>query len=296
MVNQALPLRALRFVRDRIAYRLVVATPLAPRARSVLAVSSCEDLVVTVSFNQPEVIALQLEALGLTLEGGARVCVIDNSSNALARARIAAIAAQFGAIYIKAPWNPFSLFQGSLSHGSTLDWIAKHVIPVVSPRRLLLLDHDIIPTGPFSVGGFVGEQTAVGVEEVRAGMWYLWPGLLGLALDKVDLSTLSFMPYKELDTGGSLWPRLYKNLPEHDIRKVTNQEFQVAPGALRQETSVDLMDGLWVHLVDGSGWLDGEGKLQRLLRQSGEDANLTSLAGLLRLLRQKGVLPPDPGA
>ena len=278
MVNQALPLRALRFIRDKVVYRFVMASRFSSRSLANLRRGSQKDFFITIAFNDSRLTSLQLQALRNYVQGDVTLLIVDNSNKKSRSSEIRKVATQFGGRYVRAPRNLFSFFDPSLSHASTLDWVWKRLLVPLSPRRVVFLDHDIFPVATFSVDDFFLNRELVGFREERAEMWYLWPGLLGLDLTKITRRDLSFLPYRELDTGGSLWGSIYKNRGNSEVRFITKETHVILPGTFKQQTSVEILDGSWLHLIDGSGWMDGKQKLDRM-------GSLNDLLELLPLSR-----------
>jgi hypothetical protein len=292
MVNQALPLRAMRFLRDKAFYRIVVSRRVSPESLKHIDRLSADTAVLTVAFNQPALIRLQLEGLTRFIHPAPAIIIVDNSSHPESRQEIAALAKEFGATYIRAPFNPFSSFQGSLSHASTLDWAWSRIIGESRVNNVLLLDHDIFPVAKLSLGSLFQGVAAAGVREERAGMWYLWPGFLAINRELMGGPPLSFMPYRELDTGGSLWRSHYQSLSKDSTKFVTQAPCQIVERGNKQESEIELIDGRWVHLVDGSGWLDGVGKLDRLVSAPTSSKTKWRLEDLIGTLKQLGAPLP----
>ena len=292
MVNQALPLRAMRFLRDKAFYRIVVSRRVSSESLKHIDRLSADTAVLTVAFNQPALIRLQLEGLTRFIHPAPAIIIVDNSSHPESRQEIAALAKEFGATYIRAPFNPFSSFQGSLSHASTLDWAWSRIIGESRVNNVLLLDHDIFPVAKLSLGSLFQGVAAAGVREERAGMWYLWPGFLAINRDLMGGPPLSFMPYRELDTGGSLWRSHYQSLSKDSTKFLTQAPHQVGERGNKQESEIELIDGRWVHLVDGSGWLDGVGKLDRLVSAPTSSKTKWRVEDLIGRLKQLGAPLP----
>lgn len=271
-------------------YRLVLAqqfrsSRVAPRLEGTPLV------FVTVAFNDARLIRLQLEALSRFVSDDFRVLVIDNSLSADARADIQRACDAFGAVYLRGPWNLFSLFQGSLSHSSTLDWAWRGLIRKLGASTVTFLDHDLFPVGPVTEESLLRGSWAAGREERRAGMWYLWPGLLVMKLDRFRAERFSFMPYRELDSAGSLWIPFYSRFPQSAFTIYERDVIEVLPGTRAEDSSVEIIDRRWVHLIDGSGWLDGTGKFERVFGDL-MDSNTVKWDGVVAHLRSLGVSLP----
>ena len=279
------------FLRQVMVYRLV----LAQRFRlggleKKLAGSRL--IFVTVAFNDARLIRLQLEGLARFVESDFRAVIIDNSLRPDAREGIASACQDFGALYVRGPWNLFSLFQGSLSHSSTLDWAWKGFIKDLDAETVVFLDHDLFPVGSVSEQSLLRGLMAAGRQEKRASMWYLWPGLLAMSLDCFRDEKFSFMPYRELDSGGRLWLRFYSRRPQSHFTVYSRETVEVLPGTRAEDSSVEVIDGRWVHLIDGSGWLDGTGKFERVFGDL-MDSRTVNWDGVVSHLKSLGVSLPQ---
>ena len=261
------------FIRQHFVYGLVLAQKSrAGRVRNSL--RGQEILFVTVAFNEPRLIKLQLEALDKFMDATFQVLIIDNSVDRVAAAEIRELCGASDAVYLRGPWNLFSLFQGSLSHSSTLDWAWRGLLKKLSASVIVLLDHDIFPVAPIREQDILRGAIAAGREEKRAGMWYLWPGLLALSRKDFATEKFTFMPYRELDSGGSLWLKFYSKKPREAFTVYSREIVDIMPGTRAEDSSVEVLDDRWVHLIDGSGWLDGTGKFERIFGKDIESSAL----------------------
>ncbi len=249
-------------------------------------------IFLTVAFNQPHLIRLQLESLRLFAPKDALIVVIDASLTRVARTGIHAACERYSALYVRGPWNLFSYFQGSLSHSSTLDWFWHGALRKATNSVVAFLDHDVFLVQTIDEAYFSAEVRATGRKEERAGKWYLWPGLLFLPIAQLTYRGATFMPFRELDSGGGLWLGLYRQHPETDFRFLSREFFEVADGSRVEASSVEVIDGRWVHLIDGSGWLDGTGKFDKVFGD-GFQAPDTQLREAVENLRSKGVNIPS---
>jgi hypothetical protein len=73
---------------------------------------------------------------------------------------------------------------------------------------------------------------------------------------------------------------------------LSREFFEVADGSRVEASSVEVIDGRWVHLIDGSGWLDGTGKFDKVFGD-GLQAPDTQLRETVENLRSKGVNIPS---
>jgi hypothetical protein len=261
--NASVPGRALIELRKRIAHFQYLRTPSSsgPLALPV----SPQLLFVTIAFNVPAVIAVQLEALKRFVTEDFRVVVVDNSTDSEARLQIAEICRRFGAAYVLAPVNPFSWKNPSVSHAFALDWTCRWVLAEVNPEIVVFLDHDLFPVAPVSIRDALGPLTVRGHRKGESAPWFLWPGLLMMRYRDVAGSRISFMPRGATDTGGSLWWTLYSKLSPAKVGNFALEIIEFAPNRVpRWEGEVHLMGEVWLHLVDVSGWGDGVSKLEKI--------------------------------
>lgn len=278
------------FAREWVVYRLVQAQQFRARAAGKDLADS-PVVFVTIAFNDSRLIGLQLEALEKFVAPDFAVLIIDNSLEQRARREIQEVCAQHGAAYLRGPWNLFSLFQGSLSHSSTLDWVWRGLLRRLSAKTIVLLDHDVFPVAPIAQADLLRGAIAAGREERRAGMWYLWPGLLAISLERFCNDRFTFMPYRELDSAGSLWVPYYSRLPRENFTVYSRELVEVMPGTRAEDSSIEVIDGRWIHLIDGSGWLDGTGKFERIFGQMGNSGSLR-WDGVVKHLKALGVTIP----
>lgn len=171
------------------------------------------NLAITIAFNTPWAIALWIRSLRANLPDFFPI-VVDNSSDASARAEIAALCRAAGTAYIGLPPNPE--WSPNRSHGISLNWAYQNLVKPLAPRVFAFLDHDIFPMAPFDLAAAVATQPAYGdlFESRFEGAWSLWAGYcvfdyaatLPYGLDFNYESPLA------LDTGGENWARLYRHL------------------------------------------------------------------------------------
>ncbi len=248
-------------------------------------------LVVTIAFNNPELIRLQAEALNTFLEDDFCHIVVDNSPDSDGRSQVLQAATEFGSTYLPAPANPYSWIDPSVSHAFALDWAWKQVARRAGVRVVAFLDHDVFPTQPCSLEKLLGGHLAAGYKRESDQHWLLWPGLLVVDFSQLSQFRVSFMPKADTDAGGSLWWTVYSRVATEKLRFFNRTS--VAFG----DTSKRFGDGSpgefhvfeegWVHLIDGSGWGDGVGKLDRLPVE-GKSSNLQKILDFVARTGGKG--------
>ena len=287
MARHSFPHKLWLFSRQWFVYFLVQSQR--PRLWSLRKkLAAADKLFVTVAFNQPHLIRIQLESLRLFAPKDYQVLVIDSSTEQGKRDQIREVCGSYDALYIRGPWNLFSYFQGSLSHSSTLDWMWHGLLKTLKRSIVGFLDHDIFLVDKLDESYFSRDYRATGRKELRAGKWAFWPGLLILPVSELSKPGITFMPYRELDSGGSLWLTLYRVHPEEEFRFLSRTFFEVAHGSRVEASSVEVIDGRWVHLMDGSGWLDGTGKFDKVFGDGSQTPD-NLLRSTVENLRSRGV-------
>lgn len=239
--------------------------------RSPQGLDSCGSsklLVVTIAFNSPELIRLQAEALGAFLEEDFCHIVVDNSPDADCRLHVMQAAREFGSSYLAAPANPYSWIDPSVSHAFALDWAWKQIAKSTGARVVAFLDHDVFPTQQTSVEKLLGNHLAAGYKRRSDRRWILWPGLLVVNFSQFSKFRVSFMPRADTDAGGSLWWAVYSRVAPAKLRFLDRTVVSFGDTSRRfgdgSPGEFHVFEDGWVHLIDGSGWGDGVGKLDRL--------------------------------
>lgn len=233
-----------------------------------------QNLLISVAFNNSSLIKLQAEAVTKFLSGYSEFMVVDNSPDDEEKREIRSLADSYGFTYIQAPHNPFSWIDPSLSHSGVLDWAWKRIVTQVKPGTVVFLDHDVFPISPVVLPELLQGSLAAGYRRSSGLRWLLWPGLLALDYQRVSRYRPRFMPHRDTDSGGSMWWRVYSRVQENEIRFVDREQLVFGDTSRRSGDGsggeMHLLDGKWLHLVDGSGWSDGDGKLGKLPLPSAE--------------------------
>lgn len=219
-----------------------------------LAVKQKADLaLLTVAFNNPQVIEWQLELCKRFVNDNYLHIILDNSSTLLARKHIRTICSRHGVSYVSLPSNPWTGKHNSRSHGISLDWAFRHVLPRFSYRVLGLLDHDVFPVEEHSLLADIGNSFYMGLLQERPGLWYLWPGFFFVRSEAFILKKFSMLPTRRADTGGSLWKKVFCRMDKGKIRFVEEQKIRLRDGNSRQSAFYYRM-GHWIHTVNASYW------------------------------------------
>lgn len=283
MVTHSLPTRIRLELMKRAKYAIFLASGRGEARRLVSTLSgSNAPLVVSIVFNEPSLVQVQLETLQRHCAEQCQYLVADNSLDAESSRRIRDISGELGAHYVKLPVNLFSKSRGaakpgrgSLSHSVALDWVWKHIVTKVEPPVVAVLDHDVFPLTNFSFESLLGGHLAVGPKRQGATRWTTWPGLTVLRFPKLPKRDLTFMPSGDLDSGAGLWESLYQFVPEAEVKFLDREFISVISNAEDPKALIEVIDKSWLHLVDGSGWYDGTGKAHELVSRDNSDEKLS---------------------
>ena len=244
-------------------------------------------IVVTIAFNNPDLVLIQAEALRKFLQEDYTHIVVDNSPDEHERAEVRTAAESWGSLYLPAPHNPYSWIDPSVSHAFALDWAWFQVVAKLKPEIAVYLDHDVFPTKPSSIRQLLSDKLVAGYQRKSDHRWLLWPGLLVMGFPEFSKFKVSFMPKADTDAGGSLWWTVYTKIAPERIRFLDRQVVAFGDTSKRygdgSPGEIHIFEGGWVHLVDGSGWSDGVAKMERLPRDGRED----NLQGIIRLVARE---------
>jgi len=248
-------------------------------------------LVVTIAFNNPELIRLQAAALSAFLEDDFCHIVVDNSPDSDCRSQVMRAAKEFGCTYLAAPANPYSWIDPSVSHAFALDWAWKQLARRARAKVVAFLDHDVFPTRPGSLEKLLGGHLAAGYKRESDQHWLLWPGLLVVDFSQLSQFRVSFMPRADTDAGGSLWWTVYSRVATEKLRFFNRTSVAFGDTSKRfgdgSPGEFHIFEEGWVHLIDGSGWGDGVGKLDRLPVE-GKSSNLQKILDFVARTGGKG--------
>lgn len=214
---------------------------------------SVDLLLVTVAFNNSKVLEWQLSMCRQFVEDNYLHVILDNSPSCEARERNKLISLQYNAIYVPLPYNPWTGVHNSRSHGISLDWAFRHVVPQISFNVLGFLDHDIFPVAPHRLVSCMQGKLYMGVLQERPGLWYLWPGFFFIHRRALETAQLSMLPTRKADTGGALWDKVFCQLGKEAVTFLGEQELLLRDGDSRQ-SSYYYRIGSWVHTVNASYW------------------------------------------
>lgn len=111
-----------------------------------------------------------------------------------------------------------------------MNWVYYNIVRHLEPETFGFIDHDCLPTEPFSFLERLGDRTAYGWRRFPGSNyyftqpaddpgWFLWAGLCFYRYATLDGRTVDFRPTMEtgMDTGGGNWPPLYSKLLPEDV-------------------------------------------------------------------------------
>lgn len=193
-----------------------------PARKTVLQPMKTNFLLVTLSFNDFELIKLQKASLKKITDAYDHI-IADNSSNDEQATSIEKFCTQEGVGYVRLPQpNPGSKFDRSLSHGFSLNWIFYNVVKKLNPERFGFLESDVLVAAsgsflaPWQGKLFWGMKGPSQSPELSAEQqektWRLWPGFCFFKRDFYQGNLLNFLPVKYIDTGGGNF-KFLKDLP-----------------------------------------------------------------------------------
>jgi glycosyltransferase involved in cell wall biosynthesis len=224
---------------------------------------SRDTLIITIAFNNEQVIEKQIELLSEFCKDNYMYIVADNSTNKQKSLAIEKICNKHSIFYYRLPeLNPFNGYDPSSSHGASLNYIWRNIISKLdSVKYLMLLDHDIFPTNSFSVKEMLGNQDFYGLVKIRELGWYLWPGFSCFLREYLLNREVNFLPSKYGDTGSSNYLSIYKYYDLNKIVQATNEyvnlditDINEKDTYIDQKNRLELMDGHWIHLINAADW------------------------------------------
>lgn len=244
---------------------------------SLIPIDQSELYVITVAYNHVGLIEKQIELVKRHVIDKAYLhIIVDNSPKRTARRKIKELCEREQIGYVPVPMFIDKLichriFGNGISHGAALNWMFYHFLKHREPVRLALIDHDVFPMEDFSFIDKLGGRDFYGVERIMKDGWYLWPGWCIFKYDAFSNCKPNFLPYylKEsyLDSGGGNYPRFYGRYDLKDIefapvvtRRIRHSKGLTAYEDIYHGDCVQLIDGKWLHFINGSNCAKIPGK------------------------------------
>ncbi len=226
--------------------------------------------LVSVGFNNPEVIERQIKLLKKNLKDKYVLLIADNSNDPGKRKKIKEICQKYNTGYISLPENPFSKKPslGNLSHGSALNWVYRNYIQKRPGRYFGFLDHDVFPYRKTKLLKYFRKLPVFGIKQSRTSTWYLWAGFCFFDKHFIANKPLNFLSVKYgnelLDTGGGNWKPLYSRVDPNKLPLFKHRYLNLTGGNIAQHDMVEFF-GDWIHLFNASNWytMDYSKKIKR---------------------------------
>ena len=233
--------------------------------------------VITIAYNHVRLIEKQIELVKryVTDKNYLHV-IVDNSPSKKVRKQIKDICNREGVGYVPVPrfidlLICHKIFGNGISHGAALNWMFYNFLQERNPRLFALIDHDVFPMEEYSFVDKLGERDFYGVERIMKDGWYLWPGWCIFRYDAISDCSPNFLPYylKEsyLDSGGGNYPRFYGRYDLKDVefthvvtRRIMHSNGLTAYEDIYHGDCVQLIDGKWLHFINGSNCAKIPGK------------------------------------
>jgi hypothetical protein len=204
-------------------------------------------VLVTIAFSDPALASWQIRLVRHYVPD-ARHVIADKSP----ADRIAAEIGQLcgGAVYVRAPENPWSADAPSRSHGLALNWAWENPIKPGEPEAFGFLDHDIFPTAPDDPFAPLASQDVYGVMRTAESRWFLWAGFCMFRFAAVREKRLNFGQdwFVGLDTGGGNWRILYEGIDGVTLLQPQTVFFPFKSGITTEEGPLQWC-GTWLHEV-----------------------------------------------
>jgi len=209
-------------------------------------------VLIAVAFNDPGFAERQIALVKLNIPDCLHL-IADNSTDAVAAARIEVAASAAGCAYVKlrpGPWRKPE--DGGRSHALAMNWVWRNLLRPARPLAFGFIDHDLFPLRAADPFAPLADHAVAGQVRDRSGgrnRWYLWAGFCFFRFDAVERRALDFSLdwAAGLDTGGANWFALYRYLTQGDVfdagMVVEPIAHDIGDHALRLEWIGD-----WLHL------------------------------------------------
>ncbi len=214
-------------------------------------------LLTTIAFNNLDILKIQYQQLKKNLKDEFVYMIADNSNILSVSEEIKNYCINEKIPYVKLPPNPYT--NPSKSHGIALNWVYENVVKKYNPKYFGFLDHDIFPYKETSIISQINENL-FGLIQERENKWYLWAGFCFYDFKNLKNVPLNFLPSKGLDTGGSNYYSLYKNINKNNLSNIaqiyidTSTENKVPTiNNINTATTIECI-GDWIHLMRVSNW------------------------------------------
>jgi hypothetical protein len=212
--------------------------------------------ILTIGFNNWQVIRMQHENLKKYLLDNHDYVVVDNSTDRESCKSIRQYCINNDITYIRLENNPGNGRNPSFSHGISINWAYYNYLINKKSKYIGIIDHDIFPLKKTRILDNLKNQYIYGHCQNRAGRWYLWPGFCFYKLSYLKRNKPNFEPIWGLDSGGGNWSALYRHINTKNLHWPRHNYLKYQGGDTIQSSSVEIIDD-WIHLMAASGWMSG---------------------------------------
>ena len=255
------------------------------------ALSETKNVLITIAFEKPEVIELQLKALRENPTEAVHL-VADNSYSTTAQQAITEICSKYGCLYLKLP--EIHITHNARSHSFALQWCYENLVVPNNLEKFGFIDHDLLPFKVDPLFKSLDEYSAIGLKRdgiLDNGAWQIWTGFCFFNQGKIKNIKLNFMYdfANGLDSGGRNFHRLFKIKGESDF--LFTPQSVVTIDTPRGEIDMEMLNDSWLHL-GGVAYVDtGESRINafsysyNLLKQAAkEGVPITKAAKKIEIL------------
>jgi len=218
-------------------------------------------LLMTIAFEKPEVIQLQLDALkNFNLE--AVHVVVDNSFSKVSSEKIKALCAEYDTHYLKLP--EIRIKHNARSHSFALQWCYENLVVPNNLEKFGFIDHDLLPFKVDPLFKALDEYLAIGLKRdgiLDNGAWQIWTGFCFFNQKKIKNIKLNFMYdfANGLDSGGRNFHRLFKIKGESAF--LLTPQSVVSIDTPRGEIGMEMLNDSWLHLGGVAYVATGESRI-----------------------------------
>lgn len=225
----------------------------------------CEVALYTISFNNPQVVELQIQLIKQFLSDQFVHIVCDNSPDTEARALIKAVCEHYRIPLIALPPNPWSGIHPSMPHGCALNWVVHNMLPFFPAEVTGFLDHDIFPVTRTSIIQTMQQHSFYGLPQQRKALTYLWPGFFFAKQALLRHKRIDFSPSWYGDTG----VRLHQILAKPGVETLHASQDDILFTTVIPSAPADAMffmhDNAWLHVRNASGWQQAKPPTDRIV-------------------------------
>lgn len=177
---------------------------------SIISADPKKLFVVTVAFNEHELVELHHRSLKKYLRDDYEYFVIDNSTKEDETRETKAYCLKERVNYVRLPKNPG--IDGSIHHGLGLNWTYQNIIKRYKPARFGFIDFDLYLTREINITSHLDHADAWGILTERRRpflpflphMFYFWIGLAFFRAERFHKNDPNFLPAWGVDTGGRI--------------------------------------------------------------------------------------------